>query len=232
MTETGPMAETTTGGRGATTAVEPSRWQLAVARRSAEARATVPDIDLRRDVDAGGAVALERELGCGLTALYARACALALREHPEVNGGWRDGRFERYERVNVGVLVAAPTAYAIPTLFDADRRPLGELAAELSELTERARAGSLLAPQLSGATFTLSDLGAVGIDAGTPLIVPPQAAALAVGAVRAVPVIRNGDIVPGHVTTLTLACDHRVVYGAAAAAFLLSVQSRLEEASL
>lgn len=226
------MTEASTGGRGTGTRVDPSRWQLAVARRSAEARATIPDIDLRVDVDADALVGLERELGCGLTALYARACALALREHPDVNGGWRDGRFERYERVNVGVLVAAPTAYAIPTLFDADRRPLAELAEELVELSERARSGTLLAPQLSGATFTVSDLGTLGIDAGTPLIVPPQAAALAAGAVRVIPVIRNRDIVSGHVITLTLACDHRVVYGAAAAAFLLSVQSRLQEASL
>jgi pyruvate dehydrogenase E2 component (dihydrolipoamide acetyltransferase) len=220
------------GGRGAASIVEPSRWQTAVARRSAEARATVPDLDLRVEVDAEALLGRRDELGCGLTALHARACALALREHPEANAAYRDGHFEHYERVNVGVLIAAPQAYAIPTLFDADTKTASELDAELSELETRAHAGSLLAPELSGATFTLSDLGSLGVAAGTPLIVPPQAAAVSAGAVRGVPVVRDGAIVPGHAMTLTLACDHRVLYGAAAAAFLMTLKSRLEEASL
>ena len=232
-----PMPETTpsppaAGGRGAATAIEPSRWQAAVARRSAEARATVPDVDLRLDADAAALLRRAEELGGGpiaQTAVYARACALALREHPEANAAYRDGRFERFDRVNVGVVVATPEAYTIPTLFDADARPDHELVAALTDLTARARAGALLAPELSGATFTLSDLGPLGIDAGTPLIVPPQAAAVAAGAVRELPVLRDGAIVPGHVTTLTLACDHRALYGAAAAAFLVTLKSRLEE---
>ncbi len=233
MSETTPSpSATAAAGRGAATAIEPTRWQAAVARRSAEARATVPDLDLRLDVDASALLRRAEELGGGptaLTALYARACALALRGHPEANAAYRDGRCERFDRVNVGVLVAAPDAYTIPTLFDADDKPAVELAAELADLAARARRGALLAPELSGATFTLSDLGALGIDAGTPLIVPPQAAAVAGGAVRAVPVLRDGAIVPGHVTTLTLACDHRALYGAAAAAFLVTLKSRLEE---
>jgi pyruvate dehydrogenase E2 component (dihydrolipoamide acetyltransferase) len=219
-------------GRGEGETIEPTRWQASVARRSAESRATVPDIDIGMTVDMDAALALAADLGCGLTPLYARACALALREHPDANGGWRDGRFERFGRVNIGVVVADLGAYVIPTLFDADQKSVRELAGELAALDGRARAGELLARELSGATFTLSDLGELGVTSATPLIVPPGAAAISAGSVQTVPVVRNGAIVPGHMTTLTLASDHRVLYGAAAAAFLGGIKQRLEEAML
>lgn len=223
------------GGRGEIEAIEPARWQASVARRSAESRATVPDIDMSVTVEMEAALAFAGELGRGFlgpTAVYVRACALALREHPDANAGWRDGRIERFGRVNVGVVVADLGAYVIPTLFDADSKSVAQLADELAVLDRRARAGELLANELSGATFTLSDLGPLGVESATPLIVPPAAAAISTGSVRAVPVVRNGAIVPGQMTTMTLACDHRVLYGAAAAAFLGSIKSRLEEAML
>jgi pyruvate dehydrogenase E2 component (dihydrolipoamide acetyltransferase) len=223
------------GGRGETEAVELARWQASVARRSAESRATVPDIDMTVTVEMDAALAVASRLGhggTGLTALYARACSLALREHPDANAAWRDGRIERFGRVNIGVVVADLGAYVIPTLFDADLKSVAELADELAALDLRARAGELLANELSGATFTLSDLGPLGVASSTPLIVPPGAAAISAGSVQAVPVLRNGAIVPGRMTTMTLACDHRILYGAAAAAFLGSIKSRLEEALL
>jgi pyruvate dehydrogenase E2 component (dihydrolipoamide acetyltransferase) len=230
MSDAGHPPTLAPAGRGTPTTIEPARWQAAVARRSAEARATVPDLDLAASVDVAAALERERELGCGLTVLWVRACALALREHPEANGAYRDGRFERYERVNVGVVVAAPEVYAIPTLFDADRRSARELGAELDDLTARARAGELVARDLSGATFTLSDVGALGVDRATPLVVPPQASAVATGAVRDLAAVRDGAIVPAQAMTVTLACDHRVLYGAAAAAFLMSIKTCIEEA--
>jgi pyruvate dehydrogenase E2 component (dihydrolipoamide acetyltransferase) len=218
--------------RGGSESREPARWQAAVARRSAESRATVPDIDLSVTVDMDASLALAGELSSGLTALYLRACALALREHPQANAAYRDGRFEQFGRVNVGVLIAQPDAYVIPTVFDADSKSVAELAEELAALEQRALAGELLAPELSGATFTLSDLGPLGVTSSTPLIVPPQAAAISAGTLQTVPIVQNGAIVPGHMTTLTLASDHRILYGAAAAAFLLSIKSRLQEALL
>ncbi|MHB8692464.1 MAG: 2-oxo acid dehydrogenase subunit E2 [Solirubrobacteraceae bacterium] len=222
----------TPAGRGGSESREPARWQAAVARRSAESRATVPDIDLSVAVEMDAALALAAELSGSLTALYVRACALALREHPHANAAYRDGRFEQFGRVNVGVLIAQPDAYVIPTVFDADSKTVAELAEELAALEQRALAGELLAPELSGATFTLSDLGPLGVTSSTPLIVPPQAAAISAGSLQTVPIVRNGAIVPGHMTTLTLVSDHRILYGAAAAAFLLSIKSRLEEALL
>jgi pyruvate dehydrogenase E2 component (dihydrolipoamide acetyltransferase) len=225
-------AQGTPAGRGGSESREPARWQAAVARRSAESRATVPDIDLSVTVEMEAALALAAELSTSLTALYVRACALALREHPDANAAYRDGRFEQFGRVNVGVLIAHPDAYVIPTLFDADSKTVAELAEELAALQQRALAGELLAPELSGATFTLSDLGPLGVTSSTPLIVPPQAAAISAGTLQTVPIVQNGAIVAGHMTTLTLASDHRILYGAAAAAFLLSIKSRLQEALL
>jgi pyruvate dehydrogenase E2 component (dihydrolipoamide acetyltransferase) len=220
------------GVKGEVSVQEPSRWQASVARRSAESRAIVPDIDLGVEVDMGEALELERTLGCGITALLTRACALALRAVPAANSAYRDGHFERYERVNVGLLVATAEIYTIPTVFDADRKPLEELGPEIAALRQRADAGTLSSPDLSGATFTLADMGPLGVASSTPVIVPPQAASVAAGAVRVVPIVRDGAIVPGRVVTITLSCDHRILYGAAAGAFLGTIKSRLEEASL
>jgi pyruvate dehydrogenase E2 component (dihydrolipoamide acetyltransferase) len=192
----------------------------------------VPDVDVSVTADMERALALAAELDCGLTPVYVRACALALREHPDANAGYRDGRFERFSRVNVGVVIADPGAYVIPTVFDADQKTVPELAEELTELDRRARAGELLAPELSAATFTFADLGPLGLTSSTPMIVPPAAASVSTGSVQAVPVVRNGAIVPGQMTTVTLASDHRILYGAAAAAFLGSIKSKLEEAIL
>ena len=211
---------------------ELDRLQRAIALRSAEARATVPDIELSAEVDAQACLPLTDGLPCAITALIVRASALALAQLPRVNGAYRDGHLELYSRVNVGVIVAAEEAYVIPTVFDADRKSLSELAEEISRLAQRGRAGELLAPELAGATFTVSNLGHLGIASSTPLVVPPQAAAVSVGAIRETPVIRNGAIVPGHTMTLKLACDHRILYGAQAATFLARIKSLLEEGAL
>jgi pyruvate dehydrogenase E2 component (dihydrolipoamide acetyltransferase) len=197
---------------------EPDRSERMIARRSAEARATIPDLELSAEVDV--------EPSTASTACLVRACALALREVPRANGAYRDGRFELYSRINVGVIVASEECYVIPTVFDADRKSLSELTAEIAKLTERA--GELSPPELAGATFTLSNPGALGVASATPVVIAPQAAALAAGAVREVPVIRDGALVPGHSMTLTLACDHRILYGAQAARFLTAVKARLE----
>jgi pyruvate dehydrogenase E2 component (dihydrolipoamide acetyltransferase) len=214
------------GLKGAITRLEPQRWQVAVARRSAEARATIPHLELELDADAS---ALGASQGAQRTARLARACALALREHPLANGAWRDGAPELHARVNIGVLLALEERHVAPTLLDADARPAAELAEELEELGRAARAGTLRAPQLAGATFTLWDLAPLGITRAAPLVVPGQAAALAAGSTRELALVRDGAIVRGQTMTLTLASDHRILYGAAAAAFLTRVGTLVEE---
>lgn len=221
-----------TAAKGATQIEEPTRHERTIALRAAEARATVPHLELSTDVNIGAGVALAHEQSCSITAILARACALALREAPRANGAYRDGRFELYSRVNVGVGVVSEDVSAIPTVFDADRKSLRSLSDEIDCLADRARSGLLTPPELAGATFTLSDLSPYGVARTSTAISPPQAGALAAGAIREVPVVRNRAIVSGLVMTLTLACDHRILYGQGATRFLSRIEALLVQARL
>jgi pyruvate dehydrogenase E2 component (dihydrolipoamide acetyltransferase) len=217
----------TTGAKGETQIEEPSAAERAIARRAAEARATVPDLELSADVDMAASLALAEAQGCSTAAIVLRACALGLRAVPRANGAYRDGRFELYSRINVGIVAATPQAYLIPTVFDADRKTLAELTDELPRLERAALAGELPPPAYSNATFTLSDVGALGVPASTIVVNSPQAAAVTAGAIREAPVVREGRVEPGSVMTVTLACDHRILYGAHAAAFLAEITRAL-----
>jgi pyruvate dehydrogenase E2 component (dihydrolipoamide acetyltransferase) len=244
------------GAKGQTSSVEPTRTQRTIARRMAESKATIPDFTLTVEIDMERCVELRAELkrlshptvGGGSAAhgdegssaptyndMIVKACALALREHPRANGSYRDGRFELHARVNVGVAVAVasgdPTAGAlvVPTVFDADTKALGEIARETRALAERVRDGSVTPPELSGGTFTVSNLGMYGIAHFTAIVNPPQAAILAVGAVAPTAVVRDKEIVARHTMSVTLACDHRILYGADAAIFLARIRELLEE---
>jgi pyruvate dehydrogenase E2 component (dihydrolipoamide acetyltransferase) len=228
--------------KGEATTVELSRTQRTIARRMAESKATIPDFTLQVDVDMELCVELRTELkrlshvdAPTYNDMIVKACALALREHPRANGSYRDGRFELHSRVNVGVAVAVasedPTAGAlvVPTVFDADTKALGEIARETRALAERVRAGTVTPPELSGGTFTVSNLGMYGIAGFTAIVNPPQAAILAIGSVEPRAVVRDGQLVARHKMSLTLACDHRILYGADAALFLARVRELLEE---
>lgn len=212
--------------------IEPGRAQRAIARRAAETRATVPDLELRTDVDIEAALVVADRRGNSLTAVLVRACALALRDCPQANGAYRDGHYELYSRVNVGVTLHREGAYITPTVLDADTKPVEELHREIEHMRARASAGELTPPELAGATFTLIDVSSYGVDGWSPLVTPPQAAALAAGRVRPAAVVRDGVVVAGRLLGLTLACDHRILFGAQAAAFLESVSTRLQQAEL
>ena len=190
------------GARGETRIVEPSAAERVVARRAAESRAIVPVLEL----------SVERGDGAGTaSAPLVRACARALREHPRANAAYRDARFELYSRVNVGVVIAAEDTYLVPTVFDADLRTADELEAELARLEAGARNGTLTAPAVTAATFTVWNAAALGVAAASIPVVAPQAAALAAGT-----------------RALTLCCDHRILYGAPAAAFLEAISHHLD----
>ncbi len=217
---------------------EPSKLQSTVARRMAESKATAPHFYLRATVDMSRAVegramvkeaAQEGEVVPSFNDMVVKACALALREHPRANGAYRDGRFELYSRVNVGVGVAARDALVVPTVFDADRKGLRQIASESRALAQRVRDEQITPPELSGATFTVSNLGMYGIDSFSAVINPPQAAILAVGAIEEQPAVRNGEIATAQLMTVDLACDHRILYGAPAAEFLAKIKALLEE---
>ncbi|HET8948920.1 MAG TPA: dihydrolipoamide acetyltransferase family protein [Solirubrobacteraceae bacterium] len=228
-----PDAQT---GRGESEIHELTRLQQTVARRMAESKATAPDFVLYVDVDMEEAVELRKQLKAAagdrpapsFNDLIVKAAALALTEFPRANGSYRDAKFELYPRVNVGVAVAGQDALVVPTLFDADRKSLGEIARETRALAEKVRDGSITPPELSGGTFTVSNLGMYGIDRIVPVINPPQAAILGVGAMRPQPAVVDGEVTVRTRMTLTLTCDHRILYGADAAEFLARIRERLE----
>ncbi|MEA2193221.1 MAG: hypothetical protein QOI73_3342, partial [Solirubrobacteraceae bacterium] len=221
--------------KGDVTIQELTRIQQVIARRMAESKATVPEFTLRTEIDMEACVRMRAELKAlggdvpSYNDMVVRACALALREFPRANGSYRDARFELHSRVNVGVAVAAPDALVVPTIFDADRKSLREIAAESRVLAERVRAGTVTPPQLSGGTFTVSNLGMFGVTDFSAVINPPQAAILAVGALAPRAVVRDGELVARHTMGVTLSCDHRILYGADAAQFLARIRALLEQ---
>jgi len=162
--------------------------------------------------------------------MVVKACALALREYPRANGAYRDGKIELYSRVNVGVAVAAQDALVVPTVFDADLKGLRQISTETKALAARVRDGSITPPELSGGTFTVSNLGMYGVSNFQAVINTPQAGILAVGELKPKPVVaEDGSIGPSQIMGVTLACDHRILYGAEAAEFLARVRALLEE---
>jgi pyruvate dehydrogenase E2 component (dihydrolipoamide acetyltransferase) len=202
----------------------------------AESKATAPDFVLNVDVDMEEAVELRKQLKAAagdepapsFNDFVVKAAALALKESPRANAAYRDGKFELYSRVNVGVAVAAQDALVVPTVFDADRKSLGQIAGESRALAERVRAGAITPPELSSGTFTVSNLGMYGIDSFVAVINPPQAAILAVGAMKPTVVAHDGEVAVRMIMRLTLTCDHRILYGADAAEFLARIRERLE----
>jgi pyruvate dehydrogenase E2 component (dihydrolipoamide acetyltransferase) len=225
-----------TGAKGEVTVTEPTRLQSVVARRMAEAKATIPHFQVQTDVVMDAALALRAQLKeSGADAvpsvndLIVKAAALALRAHPLANGAYRDGRFEQYSRVNVGVAVAGDGTLVVPTIFDADTKSLGAIAAEARRAADRVRDGSVTPSELAGATFTVSNLGMYGMTSITPVINPPQAAILGVGAAREVLARVDGEIVDRRLMTLTLSADHRILDGARASVFLSMIRELLEQ---
>jgi pyruvate dehydrogenase E2 component (dihydrolipoamide acetyltransferase) len=213
-----------------------TRLQQVVARRMSEAKATVPEFQVQTEVRMDAALAMRaqlKELGGDIVPsvndLIVKAAALALRLWPRANASYKDGRFELHPRINVGVAVAAQDALVVPTITDADTRSLGSIAAETRRLAERVRTGAVTPVELSGATFTVSNLGMHGMTAIFPVINPPQAAILGVGASRAVPALVDGRLTEHQLMTLTLTCDHRILYGADAAQFLNAIRQLLEQ---
>ena len=223
------------GAKGEVEYQELTRLQQTVTRRMAESKATAPDFQLVAEVDMSAAVELRKRLkqvadpAPSFNDMVVKAAAVALRDHPRVNGAYRDGKFELYSRVNVGIAVAGQDALVVPTIFDADQKSLGQIAKDARELIEKVREGQVTPPEVSGGTFTVSNLGMYGIDSFSAIINPPQAALLTVGALkkRAVPDER-GRIAARDTMNLTLVCDHRILYGADGAEFLARVRELLE----
>ena len=231
-----PAISDTDGAKGNVTTQELTRLQRTVSRRMAESKATAPEFQLNMEIDMSGCVELRERLkevaepAPSFNDMVVKACASALREFPRVNGAYRDGQWEFYSRINVGVAVAAQETLIVPTIFDADQKSLGVIAREARALVGKVRDGNITPPELSGGTFTVSNLGMYGIESFSAVINPPQAAILAVGALKKKPVVdESGRILARDMMSVTLICDHRILYGADGAEFLARVRELLEQ---
>jgi pyruvate dehydrogenase E2 component (dihydrolipoamide acetyltransferase) len=229
-------AKSESGAKGEVETQELTRLQRTVSRRMAESKATAPDYALEMQVDMSLCVELRKRLkevedpAPSFNDMIVKACANALREHPRVNGAYRDGQFELYSNVNVGVAVAAQDTLVVPTIFDADKKSLGEIARQARGLIDKVREGKITPPEVSGGTFTVSNLGMYGVDAFTAVINPPQAAILTVGSLKKRAVIdEDGRVTARDTVNLTLVSDHRILYGADGAQFLARVRELLEQ---
>ncbi len=224
------------GPKGEAEIVELTRLQQTVSRRMAESKATAPDFSISLTVNMTEAVELRKRLkevadpAPSFNDMVVKAAATALREFPRVNGAYRDGKFELYEKVNIGVAVAAMDALVVPTVFDADRKSLGQISRDARAVIEKVRDKTVTPPELSGGTFTVSNLGMYGIEHFTAIINPPQASILTVGALAKRPAVdESGRIVARDQMSLSLVCDHRILYGADGAQFLARVKELLEQ---
>jgi pyruvate dehydrogenase E2 component (dihydrolipoamide acetyltransferase) len=232
--QTARMTARTGDARGDVRVIELTATQATVARRMVQSVTEIPSFTVSADADVSEIVALRRGARKestdtpSLNDFVVKAAALTLREFPRFNASYLGGRIECYSRVNVGVAVAADEALLVPVVADADRRTLSEVAAEARRLAEGARSRTLAPGELQGGTFTVSNLGMFGVRSFTAIVDPPQTAILAVGSVRREPVENGSGIVFRDVLSVTLACDHRVVYGADAARFLSRLCELLE----
>jgi pyruvate dehydrogenase E2 component (dihydrolipoamide acetyltransferase) len=224
------------GPKGQAEIQELTRLQQTVSRRMAESKATAPDFSISLTVDMTQAVELRKRLkevsdpAPSFNDMVVKAAATALTEHPRVNGAYRDGKFELYENVNIGVAVAAQDALVVPTVFNADQKSLGQISKDARAVIEKVRDKTVTPPELSGGTFTVSNLGMFGIEFFTAIINPPQASILTVGALAKRPAVDDsGRIVARDQMTLSLVCDHRILYGADGAKFLARVKELLEQ---
>ena len=227
--------------KGAPEIVELTRTQQLIARRMSESKATIPHFYLRTIVDMDRAVevrtafkeaAAEGETVPSLNDFIVKAVAIALKRHPKANAAFRDGHFELYPKVNVGIAVASGGALIVPVIMDADHLTLAEISDASRLLAQRVRSGEVTPPELTGGTFTVSNLGMFGVTGFDAVINPGQAGILAVGEVSRRPVVTGETIGSAHQMEVTLACDHRILYGAEGAEFLASIKANLEEPGL
>jgi pyruvate dehydrogenase E2 component (dihydrolipoamide acetyltransferase) len=211
-----------------------SQMRKTIAKRLAESKFTNPhfyetiDIDMKRAIEAREAMNSAGDVKISFNDLVVKACAKALRLHPKMNSSWLGDVIREHASVHVAVAVAIEDGLVTPVIRNADFKSLAQISAETKQLAGKARDKKLQPEDWEGSTFTISNLGMFGIEEFTAIINPPNAAILAVGAIRDVPVVEDGQVVPGKRMKVTLSSDHRVVDGATCAEFLGTVRRFLE----
>lgn len=214
--------------------VEVSQMRKTIARRLAESKFSAPHfyltmkIDMDAMIDARDSINSVASSKISFNDLVIKACALALKQHPQVNAAWLGDHIRYNDHVHVGVAVAVPDGLLVPVVRFADTKRLTEISSEVKDFVLRANDKKLQPKDWEGNTFTVSNLGMFGIDEFTAIINPPDSCIMAVGGIEEVPVVKDGQIVPGNVMKVTLSCDHRVVDGASGAKFLNTFKKLME----
>jgi len=211
-----------------------SQMRKTIAKRLAESKFTAPHFYLTLDIDMDNAIALRssinemEEYKVSFNDMVIKACALALRDNPAVNSAWLGDVIRQNDHVHIGVAVAVDEGLLVPVVRFADGKQLDEISQEVRTYAQKAKDKKLQPQDWEGNTFTISNLGMFGIEEFTAIVNPPDSCILAIGGIKAVPVVKNGVVVPGNVMKVTLSCDHRVVDGAKGSAFLQSFKKLME----
>lgn len=211
-----------------------SQMRKVIAKRLAESMYTAPHFYLTIEVNMDNAKLAREQMNAispvkiSFNDMVIKACALALKKHPYVNASWLGDKIRINHHVNIGMAVAMPDGLVVPVIRSADMLSLSQLAASSKSFAEKAKNKQILPDDMKGNTFSISNLGMMGIEEFTAIINPPDACILAVGAMKDIAGVKNGQIVPTSVMKMTLSCDHRVVDGAVGSAFLADVKKYLE----
>ena len=215
--------------------VKVSQMRKTIARRLADSKFTAPHFYLTMEIDMDKTVQVRKAMNevspskISFNDLIVKAAAMALRQHPQVNSSWMGDHIRMNEHIHIGIAVAVDEGLLVPVVRFADSLSLSQISAESRRLAPLARDRKLQPSDWEGNTFTISNLGMFGIEEFTAIINPPDACIMAVGAIRDVPVVKNGEIVPGKTMKVTMSCDHRVVDGAVGSAFLQTFKKLLED---
>ena len=211
-----------------------SQMRKTIARRLAESKFTAPHFYLTLDIHMDNAMAFRTSVNAtegykiSFNDIVVKAVALSLRKHPTVNSSWMGDFIRRNQHVNIGVAVAVEDGLLVPVVRFADTKGFMQISAEVKDFAGRAKDKKLQPADWEGNTFTISNLGMFGIESFTAIVNPPDSCILAVGGIKEVPVVKNGQVVPGNVMKVTLSCDHRVVDGASGSAFLQTFKNYME----
>lgn len=211
-----------------------SQMRKTIARRLAESKFTAPHFYLTLDIDMDNAIKARKSMNqvegvkVSFNDMVVKAVAMALKLNPNVNSSWLGDVIRRNHHVHIGVAVAVEDGLLVPVVRFADTKGLTQIGAEVKEFAQKAKDKKLQPSDWEGNTFTISNLGMFGIESFTAIVNPPDSCILAIGGIKEVPVVKNGQVVPGNVMKVTLSCDHRVVDGATGSAFLQTFKGFME----
>ncbi len=216
------------------TDVNISQMRKTIAKRLSESKFTAPhfyltmDIDMDNAMEARKAVNANEDVRISFNDMVIKACAIALRKHPKVNSAWLGDKIRINDHVHIGVAVAVEEGLLVPVVRFADTKGMMQIGGEVKEYAKKAKDKKLQPEDWAGNTFTISNLGMYNIEEFTAIVNPPDSCIMAIGGIKQVPVVKNGEVVPGNVMRVTLSCDHRVVDGVTGSEFLNTFKSYME----